>query len=139
MVRRSVSLLVLIVLASACSSSNTPSATNTTPAATQSSSAAPACSPNGTTVQVTAKNVAFDKSCLAAPANTAFTVTFDNEDAGTPHNLAILNNGAAVAGDRFDPFNGVATKNFNFAALAAGTYTFHCEVHANMTGTFVVV
>ena len=34
-----------------------------------------------------------------------------------------------------DIFNGVATRNYDVPALKAGTYTFMCIVHPNMTGT----
>src|SRR5437867_404991 len=57
------------------------------PAASPSASgtlAAPAsatCSPSGTTLQLVAKSLAFDATCLAVPAGQAFTVAFSNQDA----------------------------------------------------------
>ena len=35
-------------------------------------------------------------------------------------------------------FNGAATKTYQVPALGAGTYTFVCSVHPNMTGTLTV-
>ncbi len=37
-----------------------------------------------------AKDIAFDTDAIALPAETATTITFDNEDAGVPHNIAIF-------------------------------------------------
>ena len=34
-----------------------------------------------------------------------------------------------------DDFKGVATRDYQVPALAAGEYTFVCTVHPNMTGT----
>jgi len=102
------------------------------------------CSPSGTALKVTAKNIAFDVSCLAAPAGQAFTIALTNDDNGTTHNLAIFsadpatNPGAKVL-FRGTQFAGVKSMTYNVSALAAGTYHFHCDVHpTQMSGTFVV-
>ena len=53
--------------------------------------AAPAPPPGGGTVlDVVAKNIAFDQTTLTAPADRPFTIHFDNQDAGTPHDVDIL-------------------------------------------------
>jgi len=109
-----------------------------------SSGGPPACQPSGTTLKVTAKNTAFDTNCLAAPAEKAFTVDFDNQDAGTPHNFEIYTDssttkrlgGATSAGDFI---TGPATTSYKVDALPAGTYYFQCDIHpTQMFGTFVV-
>ncbi len=98
-----------------------------------------ACSPAGATLQITAKNLQFDKDCLAAPANQAFTIQFRNDDGGQPHNVAIytdksagkhLLHGEIITGGKETTYKGTA--------LEAGTYYFRCDVHPNMNGTFVV-
>ena len=106
----------------------------------QAQAKASTCAPSGTTVAITAKSIHFDKSCLAAPANTAFTITFDNMDSGVPHNVAIyadssaskvLFRGALVTGSK--------SITYHVPALPAGTYYFRCDVHPTaMHGTFVV-
>ena len=64
-------------------------------------------------------------------------ISFDNEDAGTPHNVAIKDpSGAEVF--KGDIFNGVETRDYQVPALSAGAYTFACSVHPNMTGTLTV-
>ena len=86
---------------------------------------------------VKALNIAFDPTTIEAPAGQAFILNFENQDAGIPHNIQIFdgNKGSAFKGEIFD---GVATKAYSVPALAAGAYTFVCDVHPNMTGTLTV-
>ena len=52
-----------------------------------------------------------------------------------PHDVAFK---AASGGDyawRGEPINGIATKLYDVPALPAGSYTFVCTIHSNMTGT----
>jgi len=97
------------------------------------------CSPSGTALRIEAQNLHFDKSCLAAPAGSPFTITMDNQENGVPHNVSIyespsrskaLFQGRTVAG--------VATVTYAVGALPAGTYYFQCDVHPQMNGAFVV-
>ena len=71
---------------------------------------------------------------MTAPADTPFVIHFDNQDAGTPHNVEIKDATGAVM-FKGDIFPGVATKPYQVPALPAGTYPFVCTVHPNMTGT----
>jgi plastocyanin len=104
----------------------------------------PACSPGGTTVEITARAVAFDKDCLAAPADTAFSLAFDNQDPGVPHNVEIFRTPAASerlggAKDAGDFITGPDQVTYQVSALPAGTYFFRCDLHpAQMHGDFVV-
>lgn len=98
------------------------------------------CSPSGTTLAITASNIAFNVSCLAAPANQPVTITIDNKDSGIPHGLTVLASHSAP--DFFAQlpiFAGPGTKTLTVKGLPAGTYAFHCQQHAGtMLGTFVV-
>ncbi|HEX8098656.1 MAG TPA: cupredoxin domain-containing protein, partial [Actinomycetota bacterium] len=82
-----------------------------------------------------AKNISFDKNCLAAPANKPFSIRFTNEDAGVPHNVAILSSGKELFTGEI--VTGPKTSTYRVEALPAGTYEFHCDVHPSMKGTFV--
>lgn len=102
-------------------------------------SPSPAASGGGGTVtlNLAAQNIAFDQTSLTAPAGETFYILFTNNDAGTPHNVAIND---ASGGQQFkgEIFPGVATKDYQVPALPAGTYMYVCSVHANMTGTLTV-
>ena len=120
-------LAAMTVACSSGGSSNTPAPT----AAASGDTSSPAA--GGTTV--VAKDIAYQPTSLSIPANTATTITFDNQDAA-PHNIAIKDaSGAQV-------FKGeIVTQTkvtYNVDALPAGTYGFWCEVHPNMTGTLTV-
>jgi plastocyanin len=100
------------------------------------------CSPSGSTLQLVARGIAFDKDCLAAPAGTAFTIAFDNQDAGIPHNVDILSGPGGThlggANGPSDVITGVDQATYEVSALDPGTYYFQCDIHPNMHGTFVV-
>ncbi|HEX7948769.1 MAG TPA: cytochrome c oxidase subunit II [Candidatus Limnocylindrales bacterium] len=93
----------------------------------------------GPTLQVSAANIAYEQASLEAPANTPFSIEFDNKDAGVPHNVSIHKD-AAGGQEVFkgDIFNGPDKRTYNVPALPAGTYAFVCSVHPNMTGTLTV-
>ena len=101
---------------------------------------AAACKPGGTTLELTAQNIQFDKDCLAAPAGKAFTISFTNDDAGTPHNVAIYTDESASQ-ELFvgDIVTGPTTTAYKVDAIKdSGDFYFHCDVHPTMNGTFVV-
>jgi plastocyanin len=157
-----IALLAVAMLAAACAASESPNWTYAPPtpsptAGPSQSAAASAAAPSaaataaaseaapsggtsggtGTVIDETAQNIAFQQTELTAPANTAFTIHFDNQDSGVPHNMQIkdASGNAVFTGDLV---TGVAQKDYSVPALPAGTYTFVCQVHANMTGTLTV-
>ena len=99
------------------------------------------CSATGNSITVVASNVAFASDCIAATANQAYTVSFENKDTVT-HNIVFLeshNPGAAVF-FRADLVAGTSTKTFSAGPFTkAGVFAFHCEIHPDrMSGAFVV-
>jgi plastocyanin len=90
-------------------------------------------------VAVVAEGNAFDSNALDAPAERAFSIAFENRDAGIPHNVAIYRDESAsdalFVGELFP---GRATRTYRVPALDAGTYYFRCDVHPQMDGTFEV-
>lgn len=102
-------------------------------------SAPASCSPEGTALSIAAKDTAFDKDCLAAPADQPFTIAFKSDDT-QPHNIAVLGGHSSTEVlFRGEIFSGPKATTYNVPALKAGTYVFHCEVHQDeMKGTFVV-
>ena len=161
--RRSLIVLMLALSAlavTACSSASAPGWTYApptptpavTPAPSGQASAAPSEAPGseapgseapsdggagGTVVKEAALNIAFVNKELAAPADAAFKIEFDNQDAGIPHNIEIKD-AAGTSVFKGEIFNGAAVKTYDVPALAAGDYTFVCTVHPNMVGTLKV-
>ena len=88
---------------------------------------------------VTAKDLAFNTKEIDLPAGQAITLTFDNQDAGVVHNIAIYTD-ASKAKNLFRgaQFPGVASNPYAIPALDPGTYYFQCDVHNTMNGTVVV-
>ena len=81
-----------------------------------------------------AEGIKFNVSTLAAPADKPFTITFDNKDAGTPHDVDITDNTGAKLFEG-EVFSGPAVKTYDVPALKAGTYKFLCSIHpALMSG-----
>lgn len=114
-------------------------APSVTPAPSVESSQEPSASAGSGVVAITAKGIAFEQAALTAPAGTPFQIVFTNDDAGTPHNVAIHKDspsGSEVF--KGEIFNGVATRTYDVPALAAGAYAFVCTVHPNMVGTLTV-
>ena len=122
----------------------TPTATSAptptaTPTSTATSTSAAGCTPDGTELAVIAKNNLFDQTCLAAPAGKPFTIAFDNQDAGIPHNVAIYTDDSATTSLFVGELvTGPGKTTYKVPALDAGNYFFRCDVHpASMFGTFV--
>ncbi len=97
------------------------------------------CEPSGTSLSIVASGTKFDKDCLAAPANQAVTISFENKDT-INHSLVILKSHTAMEPiARADVFTGPKTITLTVPGQPPGTYAFHCEVHPSvMMGTFVV-
>lgn len=130
---------------SAAPSASTAASAAPTPAPSAVSSAAPSGSAGAATLTVTAPDgsatTGFDPNKLEGPANTPFTVVFDNQDTTTsPHNWVLKDStGAKVDIGDTAFFSGPAKKEYQVPALAPGDYPFVCEVHpAAMTGTLTV-
>jgi plastocyanin len=117
-------------------------------AAPPSGSAAPSASAaasasgggaGGTVLDIEAEGIAYKESALTAPADQPFKIDFKNNDAGTPHNVAI-HEGSSTGAEVFkgEIFPGVGERTYDVPALKAGAYAFACTVHPNMTGTLTV-
>ena len=135
------SLVVLVMVACGGTDQAAPRAT----APTAATPAAPKCSPSGTTLQLTAERDKFDKDCLAAPADTPFTIEFTNNDKARgddpfyTHNVSIESTTGVRTFFAGEIVRGPKTVEYRVDALPAGTYGFECDVHPQrMNGTFVV-
>ena len=105
--------------------------------------AASGCPADPNPRRIAAKDIAFDKQCLAGPVNRRFQVEFDNQEA-VPHNVAFFEGKDANA-PRILPqaetpvFPGPKATTYRLPALKSGSYYFHCDAHpGSMTGELVV-
>jgi mono/diheme cytochrome c family protein len=86
---------------------------------------------------VVAQGLEFTTPSINGPADKPFTLDFDNQASGVPHNIDIKDStGTEVF--KGEIFNGVAKKTYDIPALKAGTYPFSCSVHPTMTGTLTI-
>jgi hypothetical protein len=90
--RTLVAISAVVILGAACGGGNdaalpTPSSSPPSPTPSPTPSPSPTCGPSSKTAVITARVDAvtglpeWDKDCLAVPADTAFTITLDNQDA----------------------------------------------------------
>ena len=115
----SLGLAALAIVSAACSSGS--GAAPTPPASIPADA-----------ITVVAKDLAFQPTEVAAPADQPFTLVLDNQE-DIPHNIAIKDATGAVVfkGEIINKGQEVNA----IPALSAGSYPFLCEVHPNMTGT----
>ena len=89
---------------------------------------------------ISALNIQFDRDTLGPfEPETEITVTFENDDSGIPHNVAVYDDDS-MSESIFvgEIFPGVAERDYTFTTPAAGTYYFQCDVQPSMNGDFVV-
>jgi plastocyanin len=116
----------------------------TTMSGTLTASPAPAPGAGELSTSITASGLLFDTNTLTFPAD-GTKLTFQNNDDGTPHNLAIFTDAAASATASNALFTGetvtgVASATYDIPRLEPGTYYFHCDYHpGSMNGTVTVV
>ena len=88
---------------------------------------------------VVAQDLAFDTDVISLPPDRRPTLTFDNEDAGVEHNIAIFTDESASSRcSRGRDVPRRRDQTYTVPALAEGEYYFHCDVHPNMSGTVEV-
>jgi plastocyanin len=137
-------LLVLIAacgLCAGCTTAPGPNATPTpAPAATVTGSVPGTPGDTSVALALTARDIAFDQSTLAAPAGSTVALTFVNDDAGVPHNFALYTDSTAATPVFIgEIITGPATTTYTFTAPSQpGSYFFRCDPHPTvMTGSFV--
>ena len=139
-----VAVVVAALLAQTSITSCSPSETTSTPSSTTpATTPQTSTQPTGATVTVNlaAKNMAFDKKTLTVPAGALVTIEFDNQDSGIPHNFALYQDSSASQTIfKGETINGPKKTTYRFTAPSKpGTYFFRCDVHpVQMTGDLVV-
>jgi plastocyanin len=93
------------------------------------------------TVDLVAKNFAFNTKTITVPAGAAVRINFNNQDSSVPHNFALYDDEGATK--KFfvgDLITGPRTTVYSFIAPSVpGIYHFQCDPHASfMKGDFIV-
>jgi plastocyanin len=87
---------------------------------------------SGDKVTLVASNVAWDASCIDATVGTLNFTVVNKDD--VQHNLRVTGNGV----NEHTPLqNGPVTQHLS-VPLQMGTYTYVCDIHANMEGKLYV-
>ena len=124
---------IVILATAACSAASTAAPTappSVVPSAAAPSAAAPSASalPAAAGSAVTVANFSFQPATITVPVGT--TVTWTNTDSA----------GHTVAADDGSFTSGTLGTGAMFGQTfsTAGTFAYHCSIHASMTGTVVV-
>jgi plastocyanin len=90
-------------------------------------------------VTVVAQGTAFDTSTIELPPSAPTTITFDNQDAGVQHNIAIYTDDT-LSDELFngEVITGPASVDYAVPAIDPGSYYFLCIVHPTMNGSVAV-
>jgi plastocyanin len=88
---------------------------------------------------VVAQNLEFDTQQIDLEAGNPTAVEFDNQDAGTLHNISVYTDDTLeevlFSGDQI---TGPDSITYTIPALEEGSYYFHCDVHPAMNGSVEV-
>jgi plastocyanin len=92
-----------------------------------------------TAMTVVADGLEFDTDTIVVPANTEVSITFENRDTGTLHNIAVYTDDGDDRTEIFsgELFQGEDTRTYTFTAPDPGVYLFRCDAHPDMNGAFI--
>ena len=116
-------VIVVALVATACS--------------TSSAGSNPSVDPATADVSLVSRDSAFDKDTITIAAGSEWTLALVNED-GAPHNVAIYTDASASESLFVGETITDTTIVYDVPALEPGTYFFRCDLHPEMTGTLVV-
>jgi len=123
------SAALLVGCSSAGHKANAAKTPTTSGTATTATSGAATAATSGSAITI--DNFAFSPASISVKVGTKVTVT--NKDSTTHTWTADKGQGLA-----WDSSNLTPGKSYSFTFTKPGTYKYHCNVHASMTGTIVV-
>lgn len=89
---------------------------------------------------ITAKDITLAPATMQVPSGRQLDVTFENQDAGVPHDL-VLKGGPGFSMEliKTEISTGPKTSTLTVPGLVPGLYQFTCNVHPNMTADLTVM
>ncbi|HEV8488828.1 MAG TPA: cupredoxin domain-containing protein [Candidatus Limnocylindrales bacterium] len=96
---------------------------------------APTLPPDATVLELTAANIAFDKTELEVSANEVFGIHFKVDDPGQTHDVDIRQTGGTTVVQSQPTIKDGEEITYVYEPLPAGDYQFFCSVHPFMSGT----
>lgn len=120
--------------------SDTPASTSDTTSDTTSAPSDASGCVRARSGQVTVRTTTFDFDPQCITVDSAeLTVVYDNQEKGVKHNITFKGANDAAGRPASTPLvTGPSTQTVTLANLTPGTYTFICDIHANMRGTLIV-
>lgn len=111
--------------------------------ATPTTAEEPTAVPGAQELTIVGRGIAFDTDQMAVEAGRPVVITFDNQDAGVPHNWALYesegaarSSGEPIAASPIE--DGPVVQQIAFDPPEPGSYYFVCDVHPNMNGDLTV-
>lgn len=90
-------------------------------------------------IRIAAANNQFDTDRIELAPDTPSVITFDNQDAGTQHNVAIYaDESLSEVFFQGELVTGPITVDYEVPGIPEGEYFFRCDVHPPMNGTVLV-
>jgi plastocyanin len=94
-----------------------------------------------TDLKITAQSILFDTDKLLGVAGKELTITFDNKDAGIPHNIHFFKgeDSTGADGGLTEIAAGPLVQTLKIGPFDAGKYYYQCDVHpGTMSGILTV-
>lgn len=88
--------------------------------------------------RIVSENNIFEPDSLTIEAGVETHLTFQNDDAGIPHNVSIYTDETASENlFRGETITGPTSVNYVFTIDTAGEYFFRCDIHPDMVGRLI--
>lgn len=131
------SLVAMVGVGCSSSGSSGTSASATTTASGGGGAAGCTNVTNGE-VKVVTTNFDFSPNCITLTGGDRLKVTYDNQESGVKHNIDFKGAKSSTGKAATDLKAGPDTQTVTLVGLKPGTYTYVCDIHANMKGTLTV-
>jgi hypothetical protein len=85
-------------------------------------------------INISARNLLFDRRSITVPSNTLVTVNFTNNDTAVPHDFGV----SIPQVPHTATCDGPCQASLTFNSGPPARHTFQCTIHVDMVGDFIV-